>query len=160
MRLIKLGVTSVIILFLIITFIGLLFPSKVIVSRAVDITAPKDSIYKYTKNLLGWQHWVSSLQNQNIASEFETKLGNSTIKLSSSTQEKVVGEWIEKNGDKQSTVLSIISDSNNIQSVVQWQFEQQIKWYPWARFSSMINDKVIGAMMEQNLANLKKIAEK
>ncbi len=159
MRLLKLVIISVVFLFCIVTFIGLLFPSTIIVSRAVDVNASADSIYVYTKDLSSWKYWVASLQNQNIENNFETKLGLSTIKITASSKEKVTGEWIEKNGDKQLMALSTIS-ANNDKSVVQWQFEQHIKWYPWARFGSMINDKIIGGMMEQNLANLKRIVEK
>jgi hypothetical protein len=158
MRLFKLALISFVILFSIITGIGLLLPSKVIVSRAVDIKASVDTIYHYTKDLKKWKLWITSLQSSNIDNPLETKMGKSTIRIISTTKERVEGEWVEVNGDKQLMALSIIP-SNQGQAIVQWQFEQQIKWYPWARFSSMVNDKVIGAMMEQNLANLKAIAE-
>jgi hypothetical protein len=43
---------------------------------------------------------------------------------------------------------------------VQWQFEQKVKWYPWERLGSMMNDKILGTMMEKNLNNLKALVEK
>jgi hypothetical protein len=157
MKLIKLAFFSVLILFILVTFIGLLFPSKVIVSRAIDVSQNSDSVYKYVKDLYAWKQWVTGMQNQNISSPTETKIGNSTIKITSSNSKEIVGSWIEKNGNIQKTNLSLISSQNK--TIVHWQFEQNIKWYPWERFSSMINDKVIGGMMEENLANLKKIIE-
>ena len=69
-----------------------------------------------------------------------------------------MGKWIEKNNDEQLITLSIIPAQNS--TIVNWQFEEKIKWYPWARLSSMINESVIGTMMEENLARLKQIAEK
>ena len=42
MRLIKLGLISVVVLFLLATAIGLLFPSTVVVSRAIDIKSYKE----------------------------------------------------------------------------------------------------------------------
>lgn len=160
MKLFKFALISILSLFIVITLIGLLFPSKIIVSRAVDINISKDSIIKYTKDLHGWEKWISSLKGKQIVDKTETKLGSSTIRILSVNDEKINGEWVEKNGDKQIFTLSLFSNNNSPITVVQWQFEQNIKWYPWARFGSMINDKVIGGMMESNLANLKKILEK
>ena len=158
MKLLKLGVISFVILFTVITLIGLLFPSKVIVSRAIDIAQTSDSVYILTKYLLGWKKWVQGLQNQNISSPTETKLGNSTITITSSSPQKITGKWIEKNGDIQTITINLISTEQH-QTIVNWQFEQEIKWYPWARLSSMVNENVIGKMMEENLAVLKKNVE-
>ncbi len=157
MRLVKLAILSFFILFSIITTIGLLFPSTVIVSRAVDISQNPDSVYQYIKDLYGWKQWVSGMQNQPINSATLSKVGASTIKITSSNPKEITGEWIEKNGNVQKTKIDIIRSQNK--TIVHWQFEQEIKWYPWERFSSMINDKVIGNMMESNLANLVKLAE-
>lgn len=159
MRLFKFALISAFVLFLIITLIGLLFPSNIIVSRAVDINSPKDSIYKYTRDLYGWKNWVSSLKEVEVTDSLVATLGKSTIKIGVLRNDKIEGEWIEKNGEKQIMSMSFFSSNNSPTTVVQWQFEQHIKWYPWARFGSIINDKVIGGMMENNLANLKKILE-
>ncbi len=158
MKLLKLGAFSVVFLFLIITFIGLLFPSKVVVSRTVDISQPTDSVYILTKDLFGWQKWVQGLQTETIAAANKTKLGNSTIVITAATPQEISGKWIEKNGDEQLTSIKIIHTEQN-KTIVNWQFEQQIKWYPWARLSSMVNETVIGKMMEDNLASLKRVAE-
>ncbi len=158
MKLLKLGLISVIFLFIIVTIIGLLFPSKVVVSRAIDITQSSDSIYTLTKNLYGWQQWVQGLDKKEITSPVSTKIGNSTISIQSSTPNKIIGKWVEKNGEEQLTTINIIAASQN-QTIVNWQFEQHTKWYPWARLTSMLNEKVIGQMMEINLASLKKVAE-
>lgn len=157
MRLIKLALLSFFILFSIVTFIGLLFPSKVIVSRAVDISQTSDFVYLHIKDLYGWKQWVSGMQNQAINSPTESKIGTSIIKILTSNTKEVTGEWIEKNGNIQKTKIDLISSQNK--TIVHWQFEQDINWYPWERFSSMINDKVIGSMMESNLANLVKLVE-
>ena len=97
------------------------------------------------------------MQNQPVNSATETKIGSSTIKILSSKPLEITGEWIEKNGDVQKTTIDLISNRNK--TVVHWQFEQDLKWYPWQRFGSMVNDKVIGSMMESNLANLVKLVE-
>jgi len=157
MKLIKLGFFSAVILFALVTCIGLLFPSKVIVSRAVDVSQTPDSIYVYVKDLQGWKQWVDGLQHQNLSSSTETKIGFSTIKILSSKPTEITGKWIERNGDVQKTTINLISSQNK--TVIHWQFEQDLKWYPWQRFGSMVNDKVIGSMMEKNLNNLVKLVE-
>jgi hypothetical protein len=156
MKLLKLGLFSVLVLFIIVTLIGLLFPSKFIVSRTIDVAQSQDSVYTFTKDLFGWKKWVQGLQNQNVTSANETRIGNSTITILSSSKNKIAGKWTEKNGDIQTTTITLISTPQN-QTIVNWQFEQDIKWYPWARLSSMVNETVIGKMMEDNLASLKKL---
>ncbi len=39
--------------------------------------------------------------------------------------------------------------------IVQWQFEEKFKWYPWQRLSSMFNEKMLGPVMEESLDSLK-----
>lgn len=158
MRLIKLGIVSILILFLVVTFIGLLFPSKVVVSRAIDILQPTDTVYNFTKDLYGWQQWVVAMKNKPVLSATKSNIGHSTIVITAANKNKILGKWIEKNGDEQTYTINIIANQNN--SIVNWQFVQDVKWYPWARLSSMVNEKIIGAMMEENLAALKKLAEK
>lgn len=158
MRLIKLASISFVVLFVVTTIIGLLFPSKVIVSRAIDVSATTDSVSRFTKDLFGWQQWVSSMKNYPAQAALSSKIGSSTIAITSAKPDLVIGKWIEKNGDEQLTTLRLIANQNT--TIINWQFEQTVEWYPWARLSSMVNEKVIGAMMEENLANLKKLAEK
>ena len=95
------------------------------------------------------------MQNQPVLSATKSKIGNSTIAITAASSSKISGKWIEKNGDEQTFAINIIANQNN--SIVNWQFEQDVKWYPWARLGSMVNEKVIGAMMEENLASLKKV---
>jgi thiamine kinase-like enzyme len=55
--------------------------------------------------------------------------------------------------------MHLIGSSGERLTVVQWQFEQKLKWYPWERLGSMMNDKILGTMMENNLNRLKTLAE-
>ena len=59
---------------------------------------------------------------------------------------------------KQSRLI-IIQDSTTNKAIVQWQFVEQLKWYPWQRLGSMMNEAVMGSQLETNLANLKKLCE-
>ena len=160
-RYIKLIVISVFVLFGLVTALGLLFPAKVIVSRAVDIVSPKDSILPLLKDLNGWQKWMEGMTENTviIASPTKATLGKTGVTISAVTSNKVVSIWLDKNGNSQTSTINLITDNTNIKTVVHWEFQQQLKWYPWERFASMMNDKILGTMMEKNLNNLKTILE-
>ncbi|MBC7650787.1 MAG: hypothetical protein H7101_03465 [Deinococcales bacterium] len=161
MRFIKLIGISIIILFGLVTALGLLFPAKVIVSRAVDISTSKDSILPLIKNFNGWQKWMDGMTENTVvvASPTNATLGKTAVTITAITSNKVAATWLDKNGNTQTSSINLFNDSTNIKTVVQWEFQQQLKWYPWERFASMMNDKILGTMMEKNLNNLKTILE-
>ena len=59
MRLIKLLLISLLVLGLLVTAISALFPSTVIVSRAIEVSATPAQIEKYVSNLNEWELWMS-----------------------------------------------------------------------------------------------------
>jgi hypothetical protein len=162
MRFIKLIGVSVVILFALVTALGLLFPSQVIVSRAVDITVPKDSILLLIKDINGWKKWVDGMNDQSVVISSPTKalLGKTDVTITKVSDSSVASVWVGRNGKQQTCSINLFGDSTRIQTVVQWEFQQQLQWYPWERFASMMNDKILGTMMEKNLNNLKVLAEK
>ncbi|OIR13133.1 hypothetical protein GALL_55170 [mine drainage metagenome] len=161
MRFIKLGLISAIVLFAVIMLLSLLFPSTVIVSRAVNINVPKDSIVYLVKDFDGWKIWVDGMQKSSvkIISKTEADLAGTKVLLDTTSNYSIKSSWQNKNSEMAS-VINLINDSSSKITVVQWQFEQHVKWYPWEKFASMMNDKILGTMMETNLARLKAIAEK
>lgn len=162
MRFIKLALFSIIILFVVITCVGLLFPSTVVVSRATDITAPKDSILALVKDINQWKKWVEGMNNQGVVviSPTEADLAGTKVRINSINDYAVRSTWVGKKGTVQESTLRIIQNSANPKAVVQWEFVQKLKWYPWDRLSSMMNDKIMGEQLERNLAKLKKVCEK
>jgi hypothetical protein len=162
MRFIRFIGVSVVILFALVTALGLLFPSQVLVSRAVDITAPKDSILLLIKDINGWKKWVEGMNDPSVVISTPTKalLGKTDVTITKVSDSSVTSVWVGRNGNQQSCNINLFGDSTRIQTVVQWEFQQQLKWYPWERFASMMNDKILGTMMEKNLNNLKALAEK
>ncbi|HQS23905.1 MAG: hypothetical protein B7Y11_05120 [Sphingobacteriia bacterium 24-36-13] len=161
MKLIKLGLISLIVLGVIITLIGLLFPSTVLVSRAVDIKAPIDSIKYRIGNMEQWKGWIEGMNDASVKinSATDAQLGNTHVQIAQVTDSSVVSTWTSLNGQQQLSTIRIIGNNMQDYAVVQWQFVQQIGWYPWDRFGSMMNDKIMGTMMEQNLQSLKKSLE-
>lgn len=161
MRAIKLGLISAVVLFVLATLLGFLFPSTVLVSRAVDINSAKAPVYAMATDLRRWTEWVAGMKGPTVKvnSATNAQLGNTTVKVIAITDTSLVTIWELANGDKQESTMRFINNPQQPMTVVQWQFVQQLKWYPWERFSSMMNDKIIGTMIEKNLLTLKQLNE-
>ena len=161
MRVIKLSIISLLVLATMATAIGFLFPSTVVVSRAVDIKSYKQPVYLLVSDLGKWGLWVEGMNGPGVKvyNAGSAKLGNTNVNITGLTDSTVIANWEGMNTGKQESTIRLISDSSRKLTVVQWQFVQQVKWYPWEKCGSMMNDKIIGPMLEKNLLNLKQVAE-
>ncbi len=157
MKLIKLGLISIVIIFGIITAMGLLLPSESKISRTIEIEKPSNKILPFVNNLFGWQKWIMGLEDKKIESATITRLGKSTIHIYSSTATEVIGSWVDEKGKVSRNTIQLIDKENS--TIVNWQFENKATWFPLDRLGSIVNEKVTGKMMEDNLAHLKKIVE-
>ncbi len=63
MKIVKLGIISVVGLFLLMTAMAALLPSQVIISRVIDINRPLDSVYGIVNNLHSWPTWVETIDS-------------------------------------------------------------------------------------------------
>jgi hypothetical protein len=161
MKLLRLAFFSILSLFAIASLIGIMLPANALVSRAINITAPKDSIIPHIKDIERWKGWMDGMQQAsvNLTSASHADLAGTIVDITSVTDSTIVSSWKTKSGNVQTSTVRVIGDSSQQVTIVQWQFEQKLKWYPWERLGSMMNDKILGAMMEKNLANLKSLIE-
>eukprot|EP00456_Euglypha_rotunda_P070182 TRINITY_DN62114_c0_g1_i1.p1 TRINITY_DN62114_c0_g1~~TRINITY_DN62114_c0_g1_i1.p1 ORF type:complete len:122 (+),score=10.96 TRINITY_DN62114_c0_g1_i1:50-367(+) len=90
-----------------------------------------------------------------VSSPTEANLAGTMVRITSVTDTTVVSRWTGRNGTAQTSTVHVIANPSQSTCIVQWQFEQQLSWYPWERFGSMMNDKILGPMMEKNLNTLK-----
>lgn len=159
MKFLKLGFISAVVLFFIVTCMGLLLPANVVVSRAVDITASKDSVFKMMTNINNWKYWVTGLKKDGIVitSDKDANLFGTKVEIISTNNYIVVSTWTGKNGTVQESIMRVIQDSTSSNTIAQWQFTEHLKWYPWQRFGSMMNEAVMGTQLETNMAQLKKL---
>jgi len=161
MRFLKLAVISVLFLFIAVTAIGLLLPSSVVVSRAIDIKADKDIVYRKMSNMYQWQQWMVGLDKEGVQIQSATS-GNflgTQVKITDTNHYIIQSSWTGKKGTVQHSIMRIIFHEASPQIAVQWQFTEYLKWYPWQRFGAMMNEAVTGAQLEQNLSSLKKLVE-
>lgn len=162
MKLIRLAIISVVILFVLASVMGMLLPSNVLVSRAVNLNAPKDSIMPYIKDIHQWRAWIEGMEHPSVKiySATDADLGETKVKITGISDTVIVSSWTGRGGNVQTSTLRLITTQQQKLTIVQWQFEQKLKWYPWERLGSIMNDKILGTMMEKNLNSLKAVVEK
>jgi len=166
-RIIKLGLISAVVLFLVATIIGLLLPSTVVVSRATDIGKSADSLLPVLSDLSRWPEWIEGVKDNGFAVTTpqskgvgaKAKQNGNIITLTGIAPRKISSLWEGGNGFNQQAEFNLYTDSANTVSTVQWSFTQHIGWYPWERLGSFMNDKILGPVMEKSLENLKKRSE-
>jgi len=161
MKFIRFVLISIVAMFVIASLIGMLLPSDVLVSRAVDVNAPRDSIMRYLKDFEQWKWWVNGMRDPSVTihSSNSATLNGTHVQIETVTDSTVQTLWILKKGNIQRSTIHLIGNPSQNRTVVQWQFEEKLKWYPWEKLGSMMNDKILGPMMETDLNNLKKLAE-
>lgn len=144
MRLFKLAVISAIVLSVILILMSLLIPSRVRISRAVNIYSPAARIHPFLADTRLWKKW-NSLYSEPIRVEvIENRPG------------RVATVW--RHGGRALPGAFELQSGADI-TVVQWYFDFRLKWYPWEKFGSITFDKQFGTPMEQSLNNLKKLVE-
>jgi hypothetical protein len=151
MRVIKLGIISVVVFFVLFTLGGLLLPSHNIVSRAVNIKAKPTSILPLVQDKAQWYLWIEGMDSATINKRQQ-------IQITSVSDSLIVANWNTAEVNY-ITKFRLIYNAGQAVTIVQWQFEQDIAWYPWERISSLMNDKILGTLMEKNLARLQLVVE-
>lgn len=155
MRLIKLVIISLVVLAVIVTALSTLFPSTVIVSRAIEVSAKPAQIQKFTSNLKEWKNWMSDMQQNTVNWKGDTALiGTQTINLVSQNDSSATFNWVATGQRPYIVTIEWIALQQGVY-VIHWSFEQHVKWYPWEKFQTLLNEKVLGYKMETELANLR-----
>ena len=168
MRFLKVAIAGLLVLFILLTLIGLLMPSAVTVMRTVDIQAPVDSVRVYTNDPTNWRYWINGadtarfkqLTNSSMDKNSKIILGTYTITVLENDPKYIVTVWKGESSREQLNRLQLYYANNPGFTTVNWSFEQQLNWYPWERLSAMLHDKVFGPSMEASLAKLKLVCEK
>jgi hypothetical protein len=157
MRLIKLVIISLIVLSVLITAISALFPSTVIVSRAMEMSASANQIAHYASDLNQWKFWMSDWkENKATWKDSTVYIGTQTIKQVAKSDTTVIYDWVATGQRPYIVKFEWIPTQKGIY-VVHWSFEQHVKWYPWEKFQTLLNEKVLGYKMEMELANLREL---
>ena len=160
-------------LFILVTLVSLLMPSKVMVAKTVMINADQQKVMAAIRDLQNWKYWHPVFKDSStvvtVSNPSEGK--NAFAKWTSTTKEnKIIITDVNENevqlslqrtGENDiSNVFSThsIKDSSGVQ--VEWRMMASLKWYPWEKFSGIFFDKMVGPGCELALMNLKEYVEK
>jgi hypothetical protein len=168
MRYVKFFVIAIVSLFILLTAIGLLMPSVVMVGRSAEIKAPVDSVRFYTNNPANWRYWINGADTsfyKQLTPSISTKnskimLGTYTVTVLENNADSIFTLWKGQSSKEQLNKLDISYNSSTNLTVVNWAFQQQLSWLPWDRLGAMLYDKVYGPSMEVSLNKLKQVCEK
>jgi hypothetical protein len=151
-RLIKLAILSIIILFLIATGISLLIPSQIRISKAANFHhSQKQALVDAIKDQKKWNEWHPAYMNDSLQRMKEV----SVAKLIESDSELV----FQMQQGKKPPVISawkFYGYPNADSLTLQWYMDFSLKWYPWQKFGSLFFENTYGRMMEEGLTNLKR----
>jgi hypothetical protein len=147
MKIIKLGLISLVFFAVMITLISFFFPSHVRISRAVDIDADKGSVMVQLKDTANWRNWYPGA---------DTLMPSVII----SSNDSVIQFQQAREGKKAEEGWNIISADRPHTITVQWYMDIRLSWYPWDKFSSLLLEKRYGPFMERGLTSLKVYLEK
>jgi hypothetical protein len=154
-RLLKLGLISVVFLFIVVTAISLLIPSHIRISKAINIQAEDREVFSLISDTAQWKQWhpaflLSDSMPQFPAIHILQKSQNDSeivMHLQQAGKPTVINGWKIYKHD---TVDSL---------TLQWYMDFRLKWYPWQKFGSLFYENTYGVMMQQGLENMKARAE-
>jgi hypothetical protein len=168
MRFIKLFLISAVVLFLVVTALAAFFPSNLRMSRAIDITASKENVFKNINDLKEWDKWNQFVINAPLTNKKNSipSFGDGAfitsdqlkIIIDKSTADSVTTFWDQSNGKHFSGGYNLFELRPGT-ITVQFYFDFHFRWYPWEKFSSLLYEREIGTVMEGSLNKLKEISE-
>lgn len=159
-------------LFIFITLLSLLMPSKVMTVRSVTIHADSAAVFAEIADLKNWKHWhpvfihdSNSITISNPSVAVNASAGWDQDGKSNRLQFKEVLPGritadLMRSGEKNTTnILSVmpLKDGNHVQA--EWRVVTKLKWYPWEKFSGIFVDQMTGPGYETALNNLKNYLE-
>lgn len=172
MKILKGAIIVFIGIFIFITLISLLIPSKIVTARAVAVQADSVRLYNEISNLKNWKNWhpvfmndsgnikISNVGNkENEYAEWITKGKKNTILITAKKYPSITF-LLKREGenDSENTLsLMAVEEQGNMQ--VQWVSVIELKWYPWEKFSGIFIEKMAGSGYEMALQSLKLYVE-
>lgn len=164
MRIVKLAIISIIFFSILITGISLFFPSHIRISKAMDITASKDSLMNRIADVTKWKSWYPGADTSAYFVEDGKikgiRTGNDQALLIREINDSaVLTKNVGTHSKSGSSGWNIFPGSSPNSFTVQWYMDFRLRWYPWEKFSSLLLEKRYGPMMEKGLERLKALLE-
>lgn len=160
-------------LFIMITLVSLLMPSKVMTVRSVVIHVSDSTVFSEIKDLRNWKHWHPVFMNDssgviistpsvgvNAFATWNTNEKQNKLLITEVGTSHVKLSLMRKGENDLANIISVnpVNDSTALQ--VEWRVLTKLKWYPWEKFYGIFIDKLAGPGYEQALDSLKGFVEK
>lgn len=163
MKLIKLAFVSLLAFFLLAAVISLFIPGHLRISKAVNIAAPKDSVYQRIAVLKEWPSWYPILSESGETPSFfgsdSLHIKGTGIRITERTSEQILSTMRSESGRSLESGWKLMHIGQQDSLTVQWYMDFKLGWYPWEKFSSLFYESLYGVQMEKGLARLKEISE-
>ena len=172
MKIVKGALIVFIGIFIFITLISLLIPSRIVTARAVAVQSDSIKLFNEISDLKNWKHWHPVFVNDSAAitinkngnqvndyAEWTTNGKKNTI-LITQTKYPSINFLLKREGENNSenTIsLMAVQEQGNMQA--QWVAITKLKWYPWEKFSGIFIEKIAGSGYENALQSLKNYVE-
>jgi hypothetical protein len=172
MRLIKPFIIGIAGLFIVVTLLSLLIPSKIKVSRATVINAPANKIAAQITELKNWKNWQPlfksdmatirfSLPSNTTNSYCDITYNNKVthLQITSIDSSSIRFLLTAQGEDPIENEISITPVIEKGQVQVEWKALTLLPWYPWEKFYGIFIDKITGSGYESSLEGLKEYIE-
>ncbi len=160
---------SIALLFAAVMAVSLLIPSRVRISKAINVKTTMDKVEKQVGDMQRWKDW----------NPFFTKVADKIVYKDAIDSVPQVMEingttilWQQKKSDEYIAAMqrpgkkAVLNGWKSIEHAgtdsltVQWYMDFQLNWYPWEKLGSILYERIYAANMELGLTNLKAVLEK
>ena len=155
--------------FIVISLISLLLPSKVTVTRSVEINATPEMVSSQIVDFDKWKNWYPAFKDENItvtinnsnplSVTLKDKGGKDIILTRMESTPEIITYDVQSFSTSKVTYRFIITKKTDSQTHLTWDINTDMGWYPWKRIQGLLLDKFSGTQYEMALDNLKKAAE-
>jgi hypothetical protein len=157
-RVLKLGIISFIVMFLILTGISLFIPSHIHMSKVINVRADRDSIFNLLKNKEQWPRWHPAFMPSGDPEQ--KMLQKTSFTIISQTDSTLHMRLQQKDRKPLNTGWQLHNYSAFDSATLEWYTDFYLPWYPWQKFGSLFYESTYGAMMEKGLSNIRGLVEK
>jgi hypothetical protein len=148
-KLIKLGIISIVLLFVLVTIISLFIPSRVRISKAIDISGDKDELVRQISDTSNWKNWF-----------FGEHAPTRQLQITKRAVESITAESVNQRARPVTSTWNFTDYPGSGVVTLQWSMDFRFRWYPWEKFSSLLLEKTYGERMAASLERLKFMVER
>lgn len=159
-------------IFIVIFLISLLLPSKVTVSKSIDINASPEKVTNQIVNFEEWKNWYPAFKDENISviknSSTANILASVTLKDKNGksitlnlvdTSKQTINIDLQSSSSTKVNYQFILTSKKNNQTQLIWNVNTNLGWLPWKKIEGILLDKFSGNQYEAALEDLRKAAE-